>query len=169
MGTFHIEARDLCWIDGSKDDPKDLCLHGNAKAVIGERTYEFHATVSATALYLLKTVTEDHVIGKDNQMLPCCGHFMVPDKDLQNVTIAGCPEGIDWSVIHENGGIKLIAEDGYECEIDPEEYKAEAFAFADMIESFYAQCSPKEFDRGDKFRKDCFTAFWNEWRRRRSE
>lgn len=26
---FHIEVSDLQWIDGSEDDPTDLCLHGS--------------------------------------------------------------------------------------------------------------------------------------------
>ena len=38
----------------------------------GEKMEKFHidATVSATALYLLKTLTEEHIIYEDNQMLP---------------------------------------------------------------------------------------------------
>lgn len=73
MGFFSISATDLKWINGSKDDPEDLCLHGHAIAVIGNRKLEYDATISATALYLLKSLTEDHIIHDDNQMLPCCG------------------------------------------------------------------------------------------------
>lgn len=38
----------------------------------GEKMEKFHidATVSATALYLLTTLTEEHIIYEDNQMLP---------------------------------------------------------------------------------------------------
>lgn len=30
MGIFKIEAENLGWINGAKDDPSDLCLHGHA-------------------------------------------------------------------------------------------------------------------------------------------
>lgn len=112
MGFFSINATDLKWINGSKDDPKDLCLHGHAIAVIGNRKLEYDATISATALYLLKSLTEDHIIYKDNQMLPCCGFSYIPNEKLDNVTILGCPNGIDWSIIHDGETVVLELEDG---------------------------------------------------------
>ena len=36
MAKFHIDTTDLYWIDGSMDNPEDLCLHGHAIAYIGE-------------------------------------------------------------------------------------------------------------------------------------
>jgi hypothetical protein len=110
MGFFSISATDLKWINGSKDDPEDLCLHGHAIAVIGNRKLEYDATISATALYLLKSLTEDHIIHDDNQMLPCCGFFFIPNGKLDNVTILGCPKGIDWSIIHDGKTIVLELE-----------------------------------------------------------
>lgn len=167
MGTFKIDANDLCWINGEKDNAEDLCLHGNVVAVLGKKKIEYHATVSATALYLLKTLTENHIIHEDNQMLPCCGHFMIPDEELSNVTISGCDNGVDWSVIHEEGQIRIILEDGIEEIVAAEEYKTEVFNFADKIERFYQSCTPKKI--GDEFEKNGYTAFWNEWHRRRGE
>jgi len=167
MGNFSIEATDLSWINGEKDDPEDLCLHGHAVAKIGDRTLAYDATVSATALYLLKTIREDHFIHKDNQMLPCCGFFMIPDKNLSSVTIIGCDNGIDWSVIHEGNSVKLILEDGYEDTVAIEDYKAEVFRFADFIEAFYSSCTPKTLPK-DEFDRNGYTAFWNEWHRRRN-
>lgn len=70
---FKIEVSNLLWINDSEDDPEDLCLHGYVVATIGTEKFKYHATVSATALYLLKSLTEDHIIFMDNQMLPCCG------------------------------------------------------------------------------------------------
>ena len=89
LEKFLVDVTDLYWIDGSADNADDLCLHGHAIVYIGNERLEFDATVSATALYLLKTLTEEHIIHEDNQMLPCCGHFYVPDKNLKNVTISG--------------------------------------------------------------------------------
>ena len=66
--SFSIYADNLTWINDNKDDPEDLFLHGHAVVIIGNHKLEYEATVSATALYLLKTLTEDHIIFEDNQM-----------------------------------------------------------------------------------------------------
>ena len=39
---------------------------------------------------------------------------MLANDDLGSVYIYGCPNGLDWSVIHENGRIKLVTESGKE-------------------------------------------------------
>ena len=165
---FALFAADLHWIRGDADDPRDLCLHGKAAAKIGDRTLEFdECAVSATALYLLKSLSEDHIIFKESvQMLPCCGFYIIPNGDLSAVTISGCNSGVDWSVIHCGDNVKLILEDGYEVEVPLDEYKEEVFRFADMIEDFYFSCSPKVFS--DQWDEDVYNAFWNEWRRRRN-
>ena len=167
MGVFQIEATDLAWINGAKDDPSDLCLHGHAAARIGDRILTYDATVSATALYLLKTVTEDHIINESNQMLPCCGFFLIPNGDLTEVSIVGCPNGIDWSVIHEDGAVKLILEDGREEAVPIGAYAAEVCRFADKIESFYSSCTPKALPK-DEFDRNGYIAFWNEWHTRKT-
>lgn len=163
---FRIDADHLGWINTGKDDREDLCLHGRAVVCIGERTLEYYATVSATALYLLKTLAEDHIIYEDNQMLPCCGFFMIADDTLENVTISGCPNGIDWSVIHRGEMIHLILEDGYELTLPFNEYRKEVLQFADKIETFYQSSLPKILPE-DEFECNGYLAFWNEWHRRR--
>ncbi len=167
MGKFLIDATDLCWIDGSADNADDLCLHGHAIVYIGNERLEFDATVSATALYLLKTLTEEHIIHKDNQMLPCCGHLYVPDDNLQNVTIIGCNNGVDWTVKHSGRDVILILESGTEITIPLEEYRQEVYKLADKIEDFYKLCSPKNVP-SDEFERNGYIAFWNEWHRRRN-
>lgn len=167
MDVFKIMVENLEWINGEKDDPNDLCLHGDAVAKIGEEIFEYSATVSATALYLLKTLTQDHIINEENQMLPCCGHFMIPNDDLTNVDIYGCPNGIDWTVLHDGDNIKLITESGRETVISLDEYQKEVFRFADEIEDFYKECSSKNLS--NEYERDCYYAFWNEWHKRRKE
>ena len=166
MSTFTIDATDFHWIDGSTDYPEDLCLHGHAVAVIGGKKLEYDATVSATALYLLKSLTQDHTVSDCIQMLPCCGHWFIPNKDLSEVTISGCINGIDWLVIHEGDAVRLILEDRTEVTVPLEEYKAEVFRFADKIEAFYRSCTPRVLPE-DAFERNGYIAFWNEWRRRR--
>ena len=163
---FKIDAYDFEWICGVEDDPEDACLHGRVRMQTENFTVEDSATVSATALYLLRTLTEDHIFGEGAQMLPCCAHFMVPDDALQNVWIDHCDNGVDWSVIHNNGRIKIVLASGEESDISFEEYREEVYRFADKIEDYYNKCLPKQFD--DDFKKNAYIAFWNEWRRRRN-
>ena len=165
---FTIDAEDFHWIDGSADDPKDLCLHGTACAVIGEKKYVYDSAVSSTALYLLKSLTENHIMNEsDNQILPCCGHFMFADNEYENVTVLGCPNGIDWSVIHNGDSVILETEDGSKECIPIEDYRNMVFMFCDKIESFYDSCSPKEFSNIENER--IYHAFWNEWHRKRGK
>ena len=166
MGFF-INATNMEWIDGSKDNPEDLCLHGYVTVNIGNQKLETYATISATALYLLKSLTENHIINEDNQMLPCCGHSFLPNKTLDNVTICGCPNGVDWTIIHNEDNVIIELEDGTKESIFINDYKSEVFRFVDMIEKFYNSCSPKVLPE-DKFEKEGYIAFWNEWRRRRN-
>ena len=164
---FSIHADNLSWIKGRKDDPEDLCLHGHAVAVIGDRTLEYDATVSATALFLLRTLTEDRIPITDDQMLPCCGHFMLADEACENVTILGCPNGIDWFVEHNpDGTVTIILTDGTEETVPFADYRAEVLRFADAIEHFYDSCSPKVPDEEQYIK--AYRAFWNEWHRRRN-
>lgn len=165
---FRIDADHLQWIDGREDNCEDLCLHGHAAAYIGDRKLEYDATVSATALYLLKSLTEDHVIYEDNQMLPCCGFFLIADERLENVAISGCPNGVDWSVLHDGEQVRLVLEDGCQSVMPLNEYREEVFRFADKIEAFYRSCPPRKLPE-DEFGRNGYIAFWNEWYRRRAE
>ena len=168
MNKFSINATNLRWINGKKDDVEDLCLHGHVVANIGNEVYEYDATVSATALYLLKSITENHIIHNDIQILPCCGFAMWLKNDgTEDVFICGCPNGVDWSIIHEKGIIKLITETGSETLIMLDEYKKEVFKFADLIEDFYKSSTPKILPENDLDREG-YIAFWKEWHRRRN-
>lgn len=167
MKKFIIDVTELYWINGDMDDPEDLCLHGHAVAYIGGEKLEYDCTVSATALYLLKTLTEDHIIHEDNQMLPCCGHFYIPDAKLENIVISGCDKGIDWTVRHNGSNVILTLENGTEVTIPLKKYRQEVYRFADKIENYYKSCSPQKLPE-DKFDHDGYIAFWNEWHRRRN-
>ena len=165
--SFSIDATDFHWLEGI-DEREDLCLHGHAVAYIGGRRLEYDATVSASALYLLKTLTENHVIHTDNQLFPCCGFSIFANETLDNVIICGCNNGIDWSVFHDRDKVILVLEDGIREEISLEEYKRFVFAFADKVEAFYKSCAPKILPN-DKIDRDGYLAFWTEWHGRRNQ
>lgn len=82
---FVIEIMDMYWIDGEKDNPEDLCLHGDVFVKIGEEVVadKYSCTVSSTGLYLLKSLEEDRIPEQSaNQMLPCCGFFIIPNDTV---------------------------------------------------------------------------------------
>lgn len=169
MGIFKIDADGLEWINGPEDDPNDYCLHGHVTVQVGTTVFDDYGTVSATALYLLKSLKEDRALkGNDVQMIPCCGHFLIPNDDLSEVQILGCNDGTDWSILHENNKVRIILPSGVEESVDFSDYKAEVFRFADKIEAYYKSCKPKIIPK-DEFHKNGYTAFWNEWHRRRDE
>jgi hypothetical protein len=166
---FSVEVRDLRWLEGASEE-EDICLHGDVTIYIGDRIYERpNTTVSSTALYLLKSLTQDHNIYREStQMLPCCGFFMIADGTLSTVDIMGCNDGIDWSVIHTGSHVKLVTETDDITYVSLEEYKKTVFGFADEIEAFYLKSKPKK-DVTDAFIRNGYNAFWNEWHRRRNE
>ena len=166
MKLFTIDAADLGWLEGS--EATDLCLHGIGTAVIGERTLSYDCTVSSTALYLLKSLTEDHILNEDdNQMLPCCGHFLIPDGKGENVIISGCNCGEDWTIRHIDGAVELILEDGYTVTVPMDDYRREVLAFVQKIEGFY-NAHPRKLPK-DKFEREGWLAFWKEWHRRKEQ
>ena len=158
---FSIQVKNLHWIDTTADDPKDKCLHGDVSVQIGDECFGMEdATVSATAFYLLRSLTRDHIMySMGIQLLPCCGFDMYFWQG--ELVIIGCPNGIDWSVIHENGQIKLITDSEQETVVPLETYKQAVFAFADEIEAFYQNSQTKVFN--DEEDRCVYHAFWDEW------
>lgn len=164
--NFKIKVKDLYWINKSKDDPNDLCLHGDIVVIIGEEELSYiGATVSASALRMLKTLTEDHLPTEGEQMLPCCGHTMIANKTLDEVDIIGCNDGIDWTVLHDDGIIKLITESGNTAFLYYLQYKKEVMSFANIVENYYKESTIKTIPE-DEFERNGYIAFWNEWNRR---
>jgi len=163
---FKIDATNLRWLEGMNPE-NDLCLHGNVVVIIGdERLEENSATVSAAALYLLRTLTKDHSRDRENPLIPCCGFSMYADEYMANVDIIGCPNGIVWSVVHVSDGVKITTENSTEITIEIGDYRNIVYSFADKIEDYYLQSSPKVLPN-DEYDRDGYIAFWNEWHRRR--
>ncbi len=166
MHIFKIDADHFGWIRGPEDDPDDRCLHGHVTVQIGDTVMDGYGTVSATALYLLKSLTQNKIMNQhDIQMVPCCGHFLIANKDMSEVTISGCDHGMDWSVLHQNGGIKLVLPSGEGVWISMQEYRAEVLRFADKVERYYLTCKPKVIP-ADEFDRNGYSTFWKEWHRR---
>ena len=161
---FLINVTNMHWLEGV-DETEDLCLHGHVCVQIGNELLEYDTTVSATALYLLKTLTEDHRAGEGLQMLPCCGSFLVPNEDLSSVEIIGCSNGIDFTVLHEGNAVTLITESGNTVHVAVEDYRKTVLAFARTISDFYGASRRKTLPP-DEFERNGYIALMNEWNRR---
>lgn len=169
-GQFIIRILDLYWIDGNKDNPDDLCLHGDVYVKIGDEVLaeKYSCTVSSTALYLLKSIEDNHIYGeRANQMLPCCGFFIIPSENDETVEITGCPSGIDWTVLHDGDYVKLISEKGNKVLINLREYREIVYSFVDEVEDFYQKSTAKNIPTDDFDRKG-YIKFWKEMRNRRT-
>ncbi|QNF31213.1 hypothetical protein HUW51_00200 (plasmid) [Adhaeribacter swui] len=165
--AFDIKILDLHWIQ-NVDDPTDLCAHGHVYVKIGNQILSDKDagdwTLSSTALYLMRTFKADYKADDfGSQLLPCCGHFMVIDDKTNKLLIFGCPNGIDWTILHLDNKIKHITDSGQEAIIDFEEYKTLVFNFADKVEQFYKNSAPKTIP-SDESDKKAYLAFWKEWR-----
>ncbi|HIT72412.1 MAG TPA: DUF3885 domain-containing protein [Candidatus Fimicola cottocaccae] len=163
--NFQINAYDFYWIDGTKDNKDDLCLHGDVSVRIEKEILSYSCCVSASALRMLETIKNDHYItNTGEQMLPCCGHSMFADENLENVYISGCDNGVDYEVKHNDNIVIIKTEKGNTYNIRLSDYKEEVVNFANKVQEFYNKCYEKILPKND-FEKNGYIAFWNEWKR----
>ncbi len=173
---FDIKVLRQHWIkDDGKDNPEDLCSHGEVYLRIGDKEISNKEsgswTISSTALYLMRTLNENYEPNKyASQLIPCCGHFFMADEnDDDFVIIMGCPNGIDWSIKHiENGQVKHILQNGEEGIIGKAEYRKIVIEFVNQVEKFYEQSNPKVIPE-DEFDRKGYEAFWKEWKKLKRE
>lgn len=170
---FEIKILDLHWIK-DVDDSTDLCAHGHVFVKIGSEIVadkdSLNVTVSATALYLMRTLNENY---KKNdyasQLLPCCGFSIYSSNNEEKVDIIGCESGIDWTIIHtDDNKIKHLTQNGQKATIDKKAYKKIVLNFADQVENFYKTSLPKTIPT-DEFDKEGYLTFWKEWRKLRNQ
>lgn len=162
---FELRIIDLHWIN-DEDATSDLCAHGYVYLKIGDEIVcgkeTLDITVSATALYLMRTLESNY---KDddygNQLLPCCGHWYHAIA-IDEVYIGGCPNGIDWTIEHIEGSVKHTTKNNESCLISFEDYKTAVLNFVDRVAKFYNDSEPKELPV-DESNARGYQAFWNEW------
>lgn len=168
---FDIRILDLHWITEG-DDPSDLCAHGHVYVRIADEVVSDRQTgdwtLSSTALSLMRTINQDYKKGDfGNQLIPCCGFFMIADDYEESVTIVGCANGIDWTIIHHAGMVEHLTDQGKRAVISRDTYRNIVFDFADKVEQFYTDSQPKIIP-DDDFERKGYLTFWKEWRRLRN-
>ncbi|WP_145183342.1 hypothetical protein [Planctomycetes bacterium Pla163] len=169
---LNIAAKELSWINRSSDDPSDQCAHGRVLIAHGDSVLasptEGEWTVSATGLYLLRTIEDDHTpestVAETNFLLPCCGFNAWEIGQRYAVLCMGCPTGIDVWVRHLDSSV-LLSRGPTEVEVGKDEWATAVRSFARQIEGYYSQSSPKEKPTDD-LNEAGWRAFWQEWNAR---
>lgn len=161
---IHLTAADLHFLgDNEKERRRDLCLHGSVFLSIDGTVLcdGGEWCVSASALRFMRSVFVDHISASGEQMIPCCGHFMIPSGDGKTVDIVGCSNGIDFDVIHESGGITVKTADGRIFLTDPGEYRRAVTGYSKEIGRFMQNQPARVID--DRWERSAFAAFCEEW------
>ena len=96
--------------DNEKQQAYDCCIHGNIIFKIEDTLLSDNSEwcVSASAYRFLHTLFDNHFMGAEDFLIPCCGHTMITSDDGLSVTIIGCNNGIDFNIIHEDDNIVII-------------------------------------------------------------
>lgn len=156
------------WIkDNLEDDPEDLCSHGEVLLKIGKELLSDKSsgswTLSVASLFLMRTLLQDYTINDfGNQLLPCCGHTLFFDEKTNQLSILGCPNGIDWSVKHLNNTVELTTQKEQKTIISYKVYYNTIMSFVEEVASFYG--NPKDKTPiNDGFTDQAYHQFWKEW------
>lgn len=161
----------LHWInDDRQDDPRDLCAHSpvafevRGRCLLAADAGSF--TVSAAAVYLLRTLTREHTSAAPvgEHLFPCCGHALY-DLGDPDVVILGCPRGTNVWVTRPNGHtVRLSTDDGEQLDVGANDWSAAVVGFVDRVQQFYRQAAPKQPAAADAAG---YAKMWSEWQRRR--
>ena len=112
-----LRPRNLRWVDGCTDEASDLCAHGEVEFRIGDDSLVSAAdgeiTVSAAALYLLRTLSTPHTVAAPvgDHLFPCCGFTLIHPPGSEDVLILGCLSGRDVEVEHRGSGHVVIRDE----------------------------------------------------------
>lgn len=167
-----LEPTRMHWIkDDGADDPFDLCAHSPVRFEVGDKILvapdHGDFTVSAAAIYLLRTLERNHTADAPvgDQLFPCCGHSMHDTGD-EDVWFCGCPNGIDVFITHEaDGRIRLTQRDGQSSVVSMDDWCRAVSRFSDCVRAFYDDSLPRTPSDDDAAG---FSRMMTEWDGRRS-
>lgn len=179
MGNpFEIRITQQGWL--AENDPDldydpalvDLCSHGGIRLTIGgqvialgEDDYEYG--ISESALALLRTLESDHSPARrvaERLIFHGCG----------TILMMGCPVGIDWSVSHVDGQVRIdevvrydtVAETeavrfpGVAAELSEDEYRLQVVVFAERAKEPFEKIAKEP---ADDFDQQQYEEFWKEF------
>ena len=159
----------LTWLNTEDDCPGDLCAHSAVTFSVDGleiATPSDEWTVSASAIYLLRTLERNHT--KENpvgeHLFPCCGHSMYVVDDSDDVLIIGCPSGVDATIEHFDDQIRITADSGEFRNVPKLQWIEAVLTFSSAIREFYDSSAEKT--PGDDVARDGFNRMLLEWERR---
>ncbi len=162
----------LHWIkDDGRDCPADLCAHSpirfeiDGQVLVSAEDGDF--TVSAASIYLLRSLTSNHRIDVNvhENLFPCCGHSIIDTGD-SDVQIIGCPNGVNFDVVHVTEELQIHSKQFGVCSMPEEKWRSAVLLFVDAVRDFYNASLPKQLsDEHDRFG---FDKMFAEWDRRRA-
>jgi hypothetical protein len=169
---FEIEIITQGWVGEAPEQiENDLCSHGDVRIAIGGRTVAPGAgkgdyTISTSALALLRTLESDHSPERRvaERLVLCCGML----------SMLTCPIGIDWSVSHLGGRVRLhdvvrydgtdeskaVLFPGLAVELEEAEYRCQVVSFATQAKQLFEDV---EKVPADDFEAQDYERFWQEY------
>jgi hypothetical protein len=177
---FLIEIVRQGWLepgDASEYDAAamDLCSHGDVRVVIGGVTIapgdgDGEYGISEAALGLLRTMESDWPARPEGWTGPLIPH------GCGAILMMNCPIGIDWSVTHTDGSVRLadvvrydttsaadrVEFPGLAVDIPEEEYRRQVIRFARAAKEPFRGV---EKVMADSFDQAQYQAFWQEFDR----
>lgn len=137
--------------DTQREKVYDTCIHGEVIFKIDDQSLSDDSQwcVSASALRFLHSIFENHFMGEEQFLIPCCGHMIIPSDDGKKVQIYGCSSGIDFNIIHDGENVMVVTAAGREYQVLFEDYKQAVLTFARQIMDFYQNNPPRAFEDDD--------------------
>ena len=171
LNMIRLEPRNVHWLGDKDHAPWDKCAHGQVfmeiDGVVLVEEGEDDWNLSAGALHLLRTLEKSHSFESPlfENLIPCCGHGMYKIDEETGLVIIGCPNGINFQVIHTDDGVNIV-KDGHPRTINMESWRWAVVRFSEAVKSFYDSSDPKVMD--DEIESEGFNQFMKEWDQRHS-
>ncbi len=168
-----LRATSINWLNGSPLSAGDLCAHGKVEMLVDGTTLvspgQDDLTLSAAALYLLRTLKDDHTpdnpVAEANLLFPCCGHAVFKNNGRYSVVCIGCPNGVDVYVRHQSDQVTLQAAESDAFHTIPlQEWRRAVLAFVSQVEQFYEANERSEPSTPED--EEGWRLFWQEWQSR---
>ncbi len=171
-----LQAVDLQWINDAKDEPDDQCAHAKVDFSINNTSFvetkDGVMTVSAAALYLLRTLENDsnanNSVSSGNFTFPCCAFNAWIVQEEYDLLMVGCGSGKSIDVKHGNNYVIISNQEGKREKVSYSDWQNAVVDFAKSIKSFYQQSEPKS-EPIEQEEKDGWLRFWEEFNERLSK
>lgn len=169
-----LNPKNIHWLDTPTDNRDDKCAHGNIEFSIKNteiiKASDGDCTVSAAALFLLRTIDSNHTIenpvSESSQLIPCCGFTVWLCGERFPLMIMGCTVGIDVEIIHHNNDMIIFKKDeSVTISCSKNEWIDAVLNFSDQVLAFYKSQEERN-PVIDDYDKEGWTAFWLEWKSR---